>query len=496
MILWRFILIFLWAIPFSQASECSGDENDLTTCWEKNLELFGNDLSKPQQSYCYIKEDGSIGGSNIDKPLVIASVSKIFTSLWAIQRSQLGPDHEFVTKFYTDGENLHIEGGHDPLFASRSLYAVVDKLNQLGIHKLKKVTFDEKFYFTPQSIDNPYYAQVYNKSSTHYCIPYQPIKGHLKDDLAYYLNTEEWETSLRVTSNASIPRGSTQCLNSKLTGESLLKDYTDKRKVFGYQTTHPKLIVSEVESSEANPFLENKNAKVIEYRSQKLGKLVKFINVNSANQPSDLLFYTLGGKDQFEKEFKTTLSENNNRSGFDFISGSGLSHKTKESGKWNVVSNKASCRTVLSILENFLKYTNRVFDPLFDPKTDRFQTSAETRYKNIAKMYMAVSGVEGTVHKRYQSEFPQSFVGKTGTLGNGSSLVGTMKTKKGLRHFVIINNYTNQNYRKKANTARNLQYEMVKDMFGVLGKSQFQYQPTQKLTKESFKPYQSVEVVQ
>ncbi len=492
------IAVFLaYTLP-AIASNCS--KNDLISCWKENLKASSSkSLPRNNQSFCYIKEDGTIGGSNIDKPLVIASVSKIFTSLWAINRSQMGPQHEFITKFYTDGIDLHIEGGSDPAFAKRSLYAVFDKMNQNKLTSFQKVTFDKNFYFTPQALDNTYFAQVYEKGSKHYCIPYTPEKKHTRDDLKYYFDSSQWTKNLRIVSKADIPRGHSKCVNTKLTGQTIEKDYQAKKKIFKYKSAKIKMNAESISPSQKNPFMTNgrlkPGVKVFQYTSTDLESIIKFINVNSANQPSDLLFHILGGKNQFEKEFQTTISESKTQKDFEFISGSGLSYKTLEKGNWKVESNRASCRTVLSILEFFLKYTNKVYDPIFDPRSEKFQTPSETQYKNITKKFMAVAGVEGTVARRFKSEFRKNFVAKTGTLGNGSSLVGTMKTKKGLRHFVMINNYTSYNYRAKANAARNIQYEMLKDMFDKFGKEEFEYKPLERLNRTHFKPYQKIEVI-
>ena len=76
------------------------------------------------QSKCVLAEaSNEIVGQNVDKLLPIASVSKLFTTLWSV--SAKGVDSKFVTRFYvtaagSDTFDVHLQGAWDPYFSEQS----------------------------------------------------------------------------------------------------------------------------------------------------------------------------------------------------------------------------------------------------------------------------------------------------------------------------------------------------------------------------------------
>ena len=72
----------------------SSDKTDKD--WEKNLKTYK--LSSLQQAYCYSDEQNNIYGKNIKLKIRLASVSKLFTTLWALET--LGPIYKYETKLF------------------------------------------------------------------------------------------------------------------------------------------------------------------------------------------------------------------------------------------------------------------------------------------------------------------------------------------------------------------------------------------------------------
>ncbi len=72
------------------------------------------------QSYCYTNERGELEGKNVELRIRLASVSKLITSLWAVD--QLGPDYRFETKLFIKNGHLHIKGSYDPFFGNEKAY--------------------------------------------------------------------------------------------------------------------------------------------------------------------------------------------------------------------------------------------------------------------------------------------------------------------------------------------------------------------------------------
>ena len=106
--------------------------------WNQLNKDYSIDTSK--QAFCY-RDQGVLKGRNEHTKVTIASVSKLITSLWAVE--SLGPDYKYPTKFFLSGKKLHIEGSLDPVFSKRKLFFLLAQLNTLGVTELEEITFDD-----------------------------------------------------------------------------------------------------------------------------------------------------------------------------------------------------------------------------------------------------------------------------------------------------------------------------------------------------------------
>jgi len=90
-----------------------------------------------------------------DQPFNPASVVKVATTLWALER--LGPDHRFETRFAIAGRlepsdgivdgDLLVEGGGDPDFHVENAYLVARALNRLGVREVRgALRVDDRFW--------------------------------------------------------------------------------------------------------------------------------------------------------------------------------------------------------------------------------------------------------------------------------------------------------------------------------------------------------------
>jgi D-alanyl-D-alanine carboxypeptidase/D-alanyl-D-alanine-endopeptidase (penicillin-binding protein 4) len=97
-----------------------------------------------------------ITSHNVDTPMVLASVSKLFTMHYAL--SQLGGDFQFKTRVYFDGKiengvakgKLYLVGSGDPYLVVPNLISLIQQLKSAGIKKLKGEFFydDTNLSFT------------------------------------------------------------------------------------------------------------------------------------------------------------------------------------------------------------------------------------------------------------------------------------------------------------------------------------------------------------
>ncbi|RPJ74571.1 MAG: hypothetical protein EHM20_10390, partial [Alphaproteobacteria bacterium] len=115
--------------------------------WSKLLDK--SKLPSSEQSYCYTDEQGKLQGENLDKQVRLASVSKLMTSLWAME--VLGPEYRYDTKLFIKGNHLHIVGSMDPFMGNEKMFFLVSQLNDLGFTKFDKVTFDKIIQINPNA---------------------------------------------------------------------------------------------------------------------------------------------------------------------------------------------------------------------------------------------------------------------------------------------------------------------------------------------------------
>jgi len=80
-----------------------------------------------------------------DRSLNPASLVKLATSLWALER--LGPEYRFGTRFLGAGDDLIVRGGGDPDFQPENAFLLAAALNRAGIHRITgRLLVDDLFW--------------------------------------------------------------------------------------------------------------------------------------------------------------------------------------------------------------------------------------------------------------------------------------------------------------------------------------------------------------
>ncbi|MGZ3807409.1 MAG: D-alanyl-D-alanine carboxypeptidase, partial [Bacteriovorax sp.] len=148
--------------------------------WSQQLKEQG--LEAKDQAYCYTNEEGKAEGANLDLRIRLASVSKLVTSLWAVEK--LGVDHKYETKLFIKGNNLHIQGSYDPFLGNEKMFFLVSQLNELGFTKFDTITFDKNLLINP---DVQYEADEYPTMNS-------VTNGRY---LKMYFNTNSWSTDTK-----------------------------------------------------------------------------------------------------------------------------------------------------------------------------------------------------------------------------------------------------------------------------------------------------------
>ncbi|MEP0916081.1 D-alanyl-D-alanine carboxypeptidase [Leptolyngbya sp. DQ-M1] len=343
--------------PFWQASDRTAEK-----VVSDYLKLLSSKGLKPTEQGIWLQSGSHLLLSNQGTtPVPAASITKVATSLAALQT--WSADHQFETLISSTGaiENgtlqgdLIVQGGGDPLFLWEDAIAVGNALRQLGITR---------------------------------------ISGNL-------IVTGSFMMSFRddaVKSGELLKKA----FNSKTWDEDIRDEFGEMPK----EMIRPAIeIKGKVQTGSAPP----KQILLMKYRSLPLVHLIKYLNVHSQNEMSQLLANNLGGVNAVIQ--KASTAANISPDEVRLINGSGL-------GMENQVSPHAACAMFAAI--------DRIMHPLNLSIADFFPASSIDR--------------EGTLEDR---SMPARSVVKTGTLNQVSALAGVLPTRdRGLVCFAIINRGT------------------------------------------------------
>lgn len=361
---------------------------------------------KDEQSYCYTDELGKLQGKNVDQKVRLASVTKLVTTLWAMD--VLGPNHRYNTKLYIKGSQLHIQGSFDPFMSNEKMLFLVSQLNTLGYTHFDKITYDKTVQIFPG-------AQAHSD-------PYPLItRDSNGKNIKQYFNTAAWSKIFRAEYDR---------LASLAKKDRFLKNVEMSADV--------------VEFSEKNPLVADINAvpedvKVLTLTSPELYKYLKETNVKSNNYSSHTIFLDLGGVAKFEKwaaeKFNLTTDK------IKLYNGNGL--PTTIDGKRH--DNYSTC-AVMAEINSALKEVS------------------ERQGKEIEDV-VAVPGSDGGTfaNRLNSSDLKNTFVAKTGTLMHTSTLAGAMNTQKGYSFFGVFNQTTD------IVSAKKVQNSMVEEIMTEMG---------------------------
>lgn len=406
------VTIIISSLIFSLCS-FGAAEDSLNKSWKSLHKDYR--LKTSPHSFCLSTEGESIIGENIHKKVTIASVAKVITSLFAVEK--LGPSYQYETKFYFNGKKLHISGSLDPVFSKRKLFFLLSQFNNLGIKEIEEITFDKNVKIFPKA--EGYTGEVTKVSG-----------ARTAANLKTYLHTPGWD-KLKASYKQFIKDTSTAVIENL----QLVRDL-DKLSMTVGKVTQKEMSTEELSGyTHISPAIE---------------VYLKYMNIVSNNYIADKVFDKLGGEAAFDKYFASIESEVNpghlkDRKGYKenektikMFTGSGLN--TSREGKR--VDNFANCSTVVGLVK-------------------RLDEKLEDAGSTIQKV-VAVPGRDGgTFRKRLKSKrLKSTMVAKTGSLYHTSALAGMINAKDARSYFGIFHQMTGA----KGN-ARIVQNKMVEKIW-------------------------------
>jgi len=388
-----------------------------------------------------------------------ASNMKVITSSAGLL--YLGPDYEFKTDLYYDGNisndtlygNLYVAGGCDPDFTTFDLYTFVNAIRNLNVSVIKgniygDVSFKDSLFWgkgwmwdDDPSSDAPYLSAL-NINDNCVELNYDSReKTYSVNPKTKYVNVKriECDDELIIDRN---------WLDRK--NEIVIKGKDDKKKYsvkLNVQT--PELyfltLFSEVlDSNQINVLgnceikKTNDNPIFLTSASRKYSDVIVNLNKESDNLSAEMTLFALAekyyGKPANTKNGIKVISKMIDDIGllsknYRLVDGSGVSH-------YNVVS----AELLVSILKYFYKNKPELFLILYNS--------------------FSIGGLDGTLEHRMENKLVKENVhAKTGTLTGVSSLTGYLTNSK--KH-VIAFSIIMQNYIGSSKQAKDLQDEICK----------------------------------
>lgn len=346
-------------------------------------------------SICTMKADsinrGISGDEKKSEKFPLASISKVVTSLWALET--LGPDYRFTTKLHvnrvsSNSYDIHIEGSRDPIFGRNVSYFIISELNQknIDIKNIETLSFDENFLLDWLSEESPRVAG----STPYYSAAQQQIDAVRNSLIENFITPISVGDYLELKSRAS--------------------------RIGVQMVSKPTISVRKVEFKSKNSFRPNSETITLTYRSAPLRTILKRMNNQSNNYIADHLFWNLGGM----KSFNTFVSQKLNLTSDDieFYLGSGNNADYIYNSN-QPIYNKASCETMIKVIfrmENLL---------------------SQAGYK--LSDVMAVAGIDTTsTVAGYGGNMEGSVTAKTGSVNKAKTLAGTLSTKNGTIYFAVL----------------------------------------------------------
>lgn len=331
-----------------------------------------------EQAYCYTDEKGNLQGVNLDLKIRLASVTKLLTSLWAVE--ELGINFRHDTRLYIKGNDLHIAGSFDPFMSNEKMLFLISQLNMLGYKEFNKITFDKNLLIYPA-------AQTHTDT-------YPTINSETNaKNLRTYFNTATWST---------VFKDEYKRLAQLAKAGRFLPEVTMKAGSVAFTDTIP-----------FNK--EDESVRMLTLTSPELFKYLKETNVKSNNYSSHTLFRHLGGEPKFEAWLASRYGLTAEK--IKLFNGSGLPSVLNGVRK----DNYASCTIMMNMIEEL-------------------KLASERQGKEIEDVVAVPGSDAGTFRNRLNTaDYKNTFVAKTGTLMHTSTLAGAMSTVKGFSFFGIFN---------------------------------------------------------
>jgi D-alanyl-D-alanine carboxypeptidase/D-alanyl-D-alanine-endopeptidase (penicillin-binding protein 4) len=429
-------------------------------------------------SFRNIEDDTLIYQKNPDQKLILASVSKIFTTAAALHH--LGKDFKFKTLVYFENDTLYIKGQGDPFMVAENfrLFSaqVARKLKALGINEIKGNIVSVAGYFDgverdsnrkSRSTTRPYNSSISELSLNFNSMSLEVHPSNKVGKKPKFFIVPVGVDSVIIENKAKTTGGSRNSLKIKRNGNS--ENYTltgtigvrSKPKIVYAATSNPKKhflgslktlliengikIEGDIDSeSSAKP---KSSSLILEYEGTPIDRAVKLLNRYSNNFMADQIFKTIGA----EKSAPPGSFAKGKKEIENYLSSIGITstQATINNGSGLTNANEATANAVTKLLSSIRNNFSNYPELLYSFTGGDVEGTGKTRLSNLNRRNIAPSSVRfktGTLFKKHTV----------------STIAGYTSGKSGkLIAFAIIINKKNQSSSSLINKFRTLQDNII-----------------------------------
>ena len=374
-----------------------------------------------------------LSGVQTSKAFTLASVSKIFTTYWALK--QLGPQYRFphqiwITAVQRDLYDIHIAGSQFPFFDRTMFQFMIAQLNLMGINQINTLTFDENFE----------YSSLIRTDSTLAHQNHDPTPNEIMKDLRF--------DAKNITTGFTALKAKSAALD---------------------QTNWPsqiKISIGDIHFVSSTEFQASSSSKKVMLSSAPLYRVLKEMNRNSNNFVADKIFEKLSQAQTFQNFMSAQFGMT--KDDIELLNGSGYPIEDTQSKFYN----SGSCSAVTQVLSKMTELLNKNNLGLHD-------------VLSVAGLDSPADG-KSTVSLMYSSSMTEkTLVGKTGTVATTVTLAGLLLTQSG-NLFFHTSYAVNDNINDR-NQARNSIKQWIESLIAKNGKKALDsYQP------KSFLPFDHI----
>jgi D-alanyl-D-alanine carboxypeptidase len=365
-------------------------------------------------SMCYLQSTSgaTIQGEHNQELFEIASVSKVFTTFWALQ--ELGAQFRFATGVHVTpiapGQvDVHLEGARDPFWGRQLTHLLVSELYRLGVREIRHLTFDENFKLRWSVV-------------TSFEKPLDPLPAEIEVGLLSHMKAlpKEYPQTVQEAAKSGITLSAAEQMKVQFVS------YVPKKDFKKQPTTNS-----------------------MSLKSAPLFRYLKEMNVVSNNHVADKLYENLGGTDAFKAFFKKSLGLDGDQ--LRFINGSGNSVVigNDPSGRPIKQYNKATCDTLIRVVV-------------------ALQNELVNKQGLDLTAVLAVSkSDQGTMSPRYDG-IPNTAIAKTGTVDPAVTMTGVLSTAAGNIFFgVLLKTDSVADWEEARDQVRTRVYELIAKFGGA-----------------------------